>query len=98
MRSIIGKWITDPEDVDAVREYGQVTQEFMPDGRLIYTIHADSTDQVMYLTYRIEGGEIITDQLSDPREERTPFQVTEDGKLILGEPPNESSYIRQFTE
>jgi len=47
----------------------------------------------MILTYRIEGDTIISDQPSHPREEKTKFSFTPEGKLVLIYGKNE---VRQF--
>jgi hypothetical protein len=50
----------------------------------------------MFLTFRIDGDTIITDQPSAPREEWTRFEIDTDGKLILwfsGEP---ATYVRDL--
>jgi hypothetical protein len=37
----------------------------------------------MFLTYRVVGDELVTDQPSAPREERTQFRFTQDVRLVL---------------
>lgn len=57
--------------------------EFQPDGNLRYAIVEGDREQVMLLTWRTEGDVIITDQTSQPREERTRYAFAPDGKLRL---------------
>lgn len=91
---LIGKWVTDPNDVEALEEYGTVTLEFKDDGSLIYSIHSEDKIQKVKLTYKAEQGVLITDQPSHPQRDRTPFTFTADGKLVLKYAGQESQYIR----
>jgi hypothetical protein len=34
---LIGRWVSDPEDVDGIREFGRATLEFDQDGELTHT-------------------------------------------------------------
>jgi hypothetical protein len=91
--SLVGTWITDPSDASGMREYGLVTMEFRPDGTLVYTSHAEETDQIMLLTYRVEADVLLTDQPSAPREERTPCRLEGD-TLYLAFGGVEARYVR----
>jgi len=91
---LIGRWITDPNDMEALKTYGQVTLVFGADGSLRYIVRGEQKDEIMILKYRIENGTLITNQLSAPREERTPFIVAPDGKLLLQYGQVESRYVR----
>jgi hypothetical protein len=58
--------------------------EFLDDGSLTYTIHGRETNEVMLLTFRTADGDtIVSNQESSPREERSPYTFTADGKLML---------------
>jgi hypothetical protein len=91
---LLGLWRTAPEDTDGTREYGEVTMSFTEDGFLVYSIHSGSVDQEILLRYRTEGGILITDQPSAPREERTTYEITQDGRLELQHGDTHSTYIR----
>ncbi|CAN5907969.1 hypothetical protein BH11GEM2_BH11GEM2_34990 [soil metagenome] len=91
---LIGKWKTDPDDPSAQANYGQVTQTFHEDGRLIYIIHSPQKDQVMRLVYRVDGDVLITDQPSAPSEHRTTFSFDNRGRLILEDEGERSRFIR----
>ena len=91
---LIGVWHTDPEDFHALEIYGRVTLSFTKDRHLVYTIHADGKDEIILLTYRVEGHFLVTDQPSQLNEERTRFSITPDGNLILHYEGRESTYIR----
>jgi hypothetical protein len=77
----------DPTDAWSVRTYGDVSMEFNADGTLIYTVNLETKQQIMQMTYRVEGSHLVTDQPSSPREERTEFLLAEDGRLVLTNAP-----------
>jgi hypothetical protein len=60
-----------------------VRLEFTGDGHLNYEISSGGRRQIMLLTYRVDGGAIVTDQPSHPREERTAFRFGARGTLVL---------------
>jgi hypothetical protein len=68
--------------------------DFSPNGGLTYTVHTEGKRQVMLLTYRVEGEVLITDQPSDPKEERTKFKIRSDGTLVLLYEHRPSTYVR----
>lgn len=92
--SLLGEWVNAPDGASGVAEYGQVSMDFKPDGRLIYSIHHAGRDEIMLLTYRIEGDAIITDQQSMPRTERSQFRI-QDGKLYLTYEDTTSVFVRK---
>ncbi|HJU70195.1 MAG TPA: hypothetical protein VJ650_18310 [Gemmatimonadaceae bacterium] len=60
-----------------------VEVEFRPSGELIYSIDAGDRWQVLRLTYRVEDSVLVTNQPSAPMEERTRFELTPEGTLVL---------------
>jgi hypothetical protein len=86
--SLLGKWSSESGNDDVT------TLEFTEDGQLVYTICGAEKDQKIFLTYRVENNSLVTDQPSHPREERTPFSFTEDGKLALIYEGQRELYIR----
>jgi hypothetical protein len=92
---LTGRWVTDPEDHQSLREHGRISMEFLSDGRLFYTIHADGHERVMLLAYEIRSDTIVTDQPSSPGKESTPFRLTPDGKLVLIYEGYQSFYARE---
>ena len=82
-QQLLGKWRSDPDYQEAISEYGDVSLDFSPNGGLAYTVHTEGKRQIILLTYRVEGDVLITDQPSDPKEERTRFEIRSDGKLVL---------------
>ena len=93
--NLIGRWRTDPEDAPSLEHYGSVTLTFTREGQLIYTIHGEGKDEIMMLSYRVENQTLVTDQPSNPREERTAFTVTPEGKLLLLYEGLPCRYIRE---
>jgi hypothetical protein len=75
---IVGRWVSDPADTKSIEKHGRVTVDFRPGGVLEYTIHVAGKRQIIWLTYRIEGHCVITDQPSNPRPERTDFSIDND--------------------
>lgn len=80
------------QDLNAKRLFGRwygkhdgdpMALDFAPDGRLACVILHGSKRQTIMLTYRVDGDELITDQLSSPREERT--KVEFDGSDVIFE-------------
>lgn len=50
-----------------------MAMEFLPDGRLAMVFLQGQRRQTIRLSYRVEGGELVTDQPSEPREQRSRF-------------------------
>jgi hypothetical protein len=92
--SLVGRWQRDPLDSESSRHYGEITLQFTSDGQLIYTEYLKGKRQISMLTYRVEGPFIVTDQPSAPREERTAFEFTDEGKLVLVFGGVKSVYVR----
>ena len=95
--SLLGLWRTDREDQWSLREYGDVSLRFEENGKLTYTIHLPNKDQVLCLTYKVEGTWLLTDQPSSPQVERTEFSFTFDGRLVVKNPSAAppTFYVRQ---
>jgi hypothetical protein len=80
---LIGTWVLDDSDKDALSDLGNVRLAFGEDGTLVYTVRGRDKDQIINLRYQVDGATIITDQLSAPRVERTEFSLSDDGVLTL---------------
>lgn len=91
---LLGRWTTDPTDTEAIEEYGRTTVVFSDDGSLTYIIHGEGRDQVIIMKYRVDDGVLVTDQPSQPGEERTAFTITPDVKLVLEFGGISSRYVR----
>lgn len=94
MRQLIGKWTSDPDDPETQEIFGRVTQIFHEDGRLTYIIHLPQKEQVVRLTYTVDGDELVTDQPTAPGEHRTRFSFDERGRLILDDAGERSRFVR----
>ena len=92
--SLLGKWVTDPADVRALEVYGRVVIQFEANGALVYSIRQADRAQEIFLTYYLDGDELVTNQPSAPRAERSRYQVTADGKLCLEQDGIVSRYVR----
>jgi len=71
-----------------------VSMKFLSDGKLVYVIHQKDRDQIMNLSFRVEGNHLVTDQASEPSEERTKFSFDAQGNLILDYGGNKSWFAR----
>jgi hypothetical protein len=91
---LMGQWISDPADQAALQRYGSVALEFRPDGSLVYSVFERGRTQQTVLSYRVEGGMIVTNQASNPEEEQTAFAQLPDGKLRLTFGGASSTYVR----
>ena len=91
-RRLLGRWISDPRDSASLAD--PVSLEFLDDGSLTYTLHGGEKNQVMLLQFYTDGENIITDQPSSPREERTPYSFSADGALLLLRDGQLFTYVR----
>jgi hypothetical protein len=93
---LIGTWRTDPNDGRSLHEYGDVSMRFEKGGTLVYTVHLPDKEQIVRLTYRVDGDWLVTDQPSSPRQERTRFRLMPDGRLALtySEDSRASCFVR----
>ena len=82
MTRFVGTWRLLKSDGDMDVGEG-VTMTFTPDGKLVYVVHQKGSDQIMNMTFRINGNRLVTNQASQPREEETLFDFDSDGNLIL---------------
>jgi len=88
---LLGIWITDPEEISLGAK--KEMMHFMADGRITYTVIGQGK---MFLTYRVEEDILITDQPSEPREERTKFHITPDDKLLLDYQGKIGKFVRGY--
>ncbi len=93
-KQLIGIWVSDPEDINNINEYGYVTMEFTEDGKLQYAIEQQDKQQKIFMVYNVEGDILITDQPSHPREEKTKFEIN-DSNLTLYFGGRKSKYIKK---
>lgn len=81
---LIGSWLLEPGQPDVEAELGRHAMLFADGGDLIYSIaHGDGVAR-MLLTWRVDGDALVTDQPSNPHEERTAFRLEGD-ELLVGD-------------
>lgn len=91
---LVGAWVVDETDTQALERWGNVVLEFDHSGGLIYTVRGDDKDEIIILRYQVEGSTLITDQPSAPHVERTQFSFTSDGVLTLAFGGVPSRFVR----
>ena len=92
--AILGVWSLIRSEDPKLNMPGAV-QVFRPDGSLQYLVPAAEGMRGSQLTWRIEGAEIITDQPSPPREERTRFAFEDLSTLRLEHGATRSWFHRE---
>ena len=91
----MGKWKLDPSDLKSLEEYGETMLEFKPGGVLAFTWLVDNgRRQIAFLTYRLDGQWLITDQPSSPREDRVIVEMASENALMLDRDGFRSFYVR----
>ncbi|RKE52416.1 hypothetical protein [Sphingobacterium detergens] len=81
-KSIIGLWILIENDTVAASKE-RVFMEFKPNGELILTYSSREKDSIIFLTYKIQGDVLVTDQPSHPRPEESSFYLTDKNLEII---------------
>jgi len=71
-----------------------VTMTFSRDGKLVYVIHRERTDEIMNLVFTVDGDCLVTNQPSRPQTERTEFGFDADGHLVLDYGGAKTSFAR----
>ena len=71
-----------------------VTMTFTEDCKLVYVIHQKDSKQIVNLVFKVDGNHLVTNQSSQPQEERTKFSFDADGNLILDYDGNKSWFTR----
>jgi uncharacterized protein (TIGR03066 family) len=94
LNPLVGIWKSDSRDKKTIEKFGKVILEFSDNGKLTYTIHEGNKEQKMFLTYRIQGDTLITNQPSKPKEEETKFRFASVAELSLFFGGEESKYIK----
>jgi hypothetical protein len=81
--TLVGTWVLDTSDREAIAELGDVLLEFDENGSLTYVVRTNDRDQIVKLRYVIDEDVIVTDQPSAPSVERTSFSLCDDDVLTL---------------
>lgn len=82
IKSIIGLWELIENDIEAASKE-RVFMEFKPNGELILTYSSREKDSLIFLTYKIQGDILVTDQPSHPRAEESSFRLTDKNLEII---------------
>ena len=91
---LVGHWVSDPEDVVQSETYDQVSLDFSSNGTLVYATRTGSKREYIFLTWRVEGDVLVTDQPSAPKQEWTRFNIDPSGKLSLVHVDRRSVFVR----
>lgn len=83
---LVGVWVMPGQEVR--------TAEFHGDGTMTYTIAVGERSLVMEMTWRIDGGMIVSDQPSAPSEVRSAYRLLDADTLVL-EYDGETSTFRR---
>lgn len=93
MEALIGCWHLETADPElGMTEPAEI--EFKPDGNMLYSIEAGSKWQIMRMTFRVDGSDLVTDQPSAPKEERTAFVLEGANRLVLDYGGAKASFLR----
>ena len=72
-----------------------VRMEFLPGGRLLYTIDVGGRAQVIALVYRVDGDTLRTDNPANPHAVATRFSLGEGGVLVFDFSGARAWFIRE---
>lgn len=92
--ALIGSWRLAPDDLAARRRYGEHALELTAHGDLVQSTVIDGGLARVLLTWRLENDELVTDQPSAPKIERSKISLLPDGQLLMGEGASASRYVR----
>ena len=93
---LLGKWKLEKYDTSFQRDSSVKNEymEFKPNGELDYIIDLGDKQQIMKLTFYSIDGIIVSNQPSDPREEKTKYYFDKTGKLVLDYQDKKGWYIK----
>lgn len=93
---VVGSWLLDPHEPCAVVPPGMFAMTFTRAGDLVYSQRWSEGIERIFLTYRIEHGQLVTDQPSDPREQRTPLALDDAGRLLAYDLGERTCFVREM--
>lgn len=91
--ALVGWWKLVRRDGDLDIGDG-VTLIFAADGTLTSMIHDGAHDRIARLVYRVTGHVLVTQESSQPGEERTRWHFEDSGHLVLDYGPHRLWFIR----
>jgi hypothetical protein len=79
---LLGTWrlVRSDGEIDSGND---ITMSFMGNGRLLYVIHQNDSDEIMNLVFTVDGDRLMTNQPSRLRTESTKFLFDGEGHLVL---------------
>lgn len=90
---LVGTWMLDPDEPCAIAPPGEL-QATITRSELVYSSFQQGSVQRIQLTYRVDGGDLITDQPSAPKEQRSPISFGADGRLYLSDLGAPTIFVR----
>jgi len=90
---LLGTWRLVKSD-GAIDTGNGVTMTFTRDGKLVYVIHQDRSDQIMNLLFSVDGDCLVTNQPSSPQPESTRFSFDDEGQLVLDYGGTKAWFVR----
>ena len=92
-REVIGRWMTDPDDMESLQRHGPVNLDFNEDGRCIFTRFPVSIFDAPLLGGRVQDGIIVVDYPASVKA-KIGYKVEQGGKLRVRFGSFQSTYIR----
>ncbi len=80
---LVGAWVIDPSDEAGRKAFGRLAATFTEEGDLVYSTIEDFGIARMLETWKLEGDQLVTEQLSRPEDVRTPVSLDAQGRLLL---------------
>lgn len=93
--TLVGAWQVDPADAATLNAFGNVEMQFDERGNLRYVVKGREADQIILMTYKVEGDEILSDQPSHPRPQRSKYLLGTDGSLTIYFDGRATRFIRR---
>ncbi|MGC4113544.1 MAG: hypothetical protein QM765_02540 [Myxococcales bacterium] len=75
--------IIDPADEAGLKAFGRLAATFTEEGDLVYSTIQSFGIARMLETWKLDGDQLVTEQLSSPKEVRTSVSIDEGGRLLL---------------
>lgn len=92
---VVGSWLLDPREPCDLVPPGEFAVTFTRAGDLVYSQRWSEGIERIFLTYRIEGGELVTDQPSAPREQRSRLVIDDAGRLHAHDLGAQTIFVRE---
>lgn len=93
--ALIGTWRVDPADAATLNAFGDAELEFDDHRNLRYVVKGRETDQIILMTYEVQGDEILSDQPSHRSPQRSKYVLGADGSLTIYFDGQAARFIRR---